>query len=117
MISGRRSNLFNLVLTDELALRRSKGDTLFQLGNFRSDSEQRVYSMAKNILPSILISSNKSLFNLFESDIVVRVPCFNSNSRSDIEVDGIHHKQERKIRFCKLRDKYLKSRDIIISLE
>jgi very-short-patch-repair endonuclease len=32
----------------------------------------------------------------------------------NIEVDGAYHKQERKKRFCTLRDKYLKSQGVII---
>jgi hypothetical protein len=72
---------------------------------------------------NISISSNEYLFNLFESDIVLRIPIVNDSSSSksrerdliiNIEVDGIHHKQERKKRFCMLRDKYLEAQDVVI---
>jgi hypothetical protein len=75
-----------------------------------------VYTSANKLSepqPSILVSSNEYLFNLFESDIVLRVPNSDrSHVTIDIEVDGIHHKQKVKERFCTLRDKYLKSQGV-----
>jgi very-short-patch-repair endonuclease len=65
-----------------------------------------------------LISSNELLFDIFESDILIKVPITNDPNRTqaiiDIEVDGIHHKQKRKERFCMLRDKYLKSNGVVV---
>jgi very-short-patch-repair endonuclease len=54
---------------------------------------------------------------------VLRVPIVNDSSSSqlregiltvDIEIDGIHHKQEKKKRFCMLRDKYLEAQGVVI---
>ena len=36
------------------------------------------------------------------------------NSIINIEVDGVHHRQEKKKRFCRLRDEYLQSRGVVI---
>ena len=33
----------------------------------------------------------------------------------NIEVDGVHHWQEKKKRFCRLRDEYLQSRGVVIA--
>jgi very-short-patch-repair endonuclease len=71
---------------------------------------------------SLSISSNEYLSNLFESDIVVRVPIVDGISPPhskryliiNIEVDGIHHKREKTKRFCQLRDKYLKLQGVVI---
>jgi hypothetical protein len=110
----------NLVLTDELASRRIKNDPYFN-NDFRSNVERRVYSTAKKLFdqkPSVLISSNEYLFNLFESDIVLRIPISNNPDRShvtmNIEVDGIHHKHKRTERFSTLRDKYLTSKGVAV---
>jgi hypothetical protein len=57
------------------------------------------------------------------TDIVLRVPIVNDSSPSqlregdltvNIELDGIHHKQEKKKRFCRLRDKYLEAQGVVI---
>ena len=71
------------------------------------------------------VSSNDYLFDIFEGDIVVRIPFVGKTDEAEasadskwlvinIEVDGMHHRQERKINFCKLRDAYLKSRGVIV---
>jgi hypothetical protein len=71
----------------------------------------------------ISISSNENLLNLFESDTVLRVPIVNDLSLSrlsqkkliiDIEINGIHHKREKKKKFYILRDKYLKAQGVVI---
>jgi hypothetical protein len=69
---------------------------------------------------AILVSSNEHIFNLFESDIILRIPLVNSPSLShsvivNVEVDGTHHLRERKKRFCMLRDRYLKSQGVVIA--
>ena len=33
----------------------------------------------------------------------------------NIEVDGVHHRREKKMRFYRLRDKYLQSRGVVIA--
>jgi hypothetical protein len=69
------------------------------------------------------VSSNDYLIDMFESDIVVRIPFVESADDAEvsaggkwlvinIEVDGMHHRQKRKINFCMLRDAFLKSRGI-----
>jgi hypothetical protein len=63
----------------------------------------------------VLVSANEHLFDLFESDVVVRIPrdggdCLIVN----IEVDGVHHLREKKKRFCMLRDEYLKSKGVVV---
>jgi very-short-patch-repair endonuclease len=64
------------------------------------------------------VSSNEFLFSIFESDLVLRVPIADeicsSNLIVNIEVDGIHHRREKKKRFCMLRDKYLRSQGVVI---
>jgi very-short-patch-repair endonuclease len=113
------------IINNEILECKNNFDAFFGPGNFRSAPEQRVYDIAQKSfeITFLSVSSNEHLFNLFESDIVLRVPigdsltCFQSNDRDliiNIEIDGIHHKQERRKRFCMLRDDYLKSRGVII---
>mmetsp|Transcript_25366 Transcript_25366/g.24267 ORF Transcript_25366/g.24267 Transcript_25366/m.24267 type:complete len:247 (-) Transcript_25366:238-978(-) len=113
------------IINNEILERKNNFDGFSGPGNFRSAPEQRVYDIAQKSfeISFLSVSSNEHLFNLFESDIVLRVPigdsltCFQSNDRDliiNIEIDGIHHKQERTKRFCMLRDEYLKSRGVII---
>ena len=33
----------------------------------------------------------------------------------NIEVDGVHHRREKKKRFCRLLDEYLQSRGVVIA--
>jgi hypothetical protein len=100
-------------------------DPFFGVGNFQSDVERRVFDIAKLALAnlSISVTSNEFLFSIFEGDLVLRVPIANetssiqSNSSNliiNIEVDGVHHRREKKKRFCNLRDKYLKSQGVVI---
>jgi hypothetical protein len=110
-----------LILIDELTKRRSDSNSFCQPGNPRSSSEKRVFNMARKTFEnsSISVSSNEYLFNLFEDDIILRIPMANGTSPThsvivNIEVDGRHHLQERKKRFCMLRDKYLKSQGVYI---
>ena len=93
---------------------------------------------------NLRIRHNEHLFGLFECDIVVRVPraveahseegsrgigqgCDLDLGREreqvregqsliiNIEVDGVHHRREKKKRFCRLRDEYLQSRGVVIA--
>ena len=93
-----------------------------EVTSFRSPAEERTYAIACKILKlsDISISSNEYLLGLFESDIVIRVP-LSKTLHSDhkyliinIEVDGLHHKQSTRKRFCHLRDKYLVSKGLIV---
>ena len=93
---------------------------------------------------NLRVSHNEHLFGLFECDIVVRVPrAVEAHSEEgsrgigqgrdldreqereevreeqsliiNIEVDGVHHRREKKKRFCRLRDEYLHSRGVVIA--
>ena len=110
---------------------------------FRSHSEQRMHTVAMKVFgeSNLRVSHNEHLFGLFECDIVVRVPrAVNAHSEEgsrgigqsrnpeeegedvreeqsliiNIEVDGVHHRREKKKRFCRLRDEYLQSRGVVI---
>ena len=109
---------------------------------FQSRSEQRMHTAAMKALDGskLRVSHNEHLFGLFECDIVVRVPrAVDTNSEGgsrgigqgrdldreqvreeqsliiNIEVDGVHHRREKKKRFCRLRDEYLQSRGVVIA--
>ena len=97
------------------------------MDSFRSHVERKVYCVAASLYGQsrATVCSNDYLFDMFESDIVVRIPfvvSIEEGEASDdgkwlvinIEVDGMHHRQERKMNFCKLRDAYLKSRGVIV---
>jgi hypothetical protein len=117
----------NSIIADELLARKDNSDPFFSPEDFGSKAEQRVYDIIKMTFDDSIrsISSNEYLFNLFESDIVLRVPIVNDLSSSrlsqreliiiiNIEIDGIHHKREKRKRFCMLRDKYLKAKGVVI---
>ena len=104
--------------------RMTKGE---YMDDFTSKVEKRMHHAAVEILGQtrVTVSSNEYLFDMFESDIVVRIPFFGKTDEAEassegkwlvinIEVDGIHHRQEKKINFCKLRDAYLKSRGVVV---
>ena len=84
---------------------------------FRSNVERRMHTVLTRVFDKsdIALSSNEHLFNLFEADIILRVPSASGDSLViNIEVDGIHHLREKKIKFCFLRDGYLKSRGVVV---
>jgi hypothetical protein len=112
------------------------GDSIMKV-SFQSRSEQHMHSATVKALAGLKlrVSHNEHLFGLFECDIVVRVPrtvdmCIEEGGRGDgrdpvgeredqslvinIEVDGVHHRREKKKRFCKKRDEYLVSRGVVI---
>jgi hypothetical protein len=72
----------------------------------------------------VLVSTSEFLFDIFESDIVVRVfksneserasECHSRNLTINIEIDGEQHKEATNVRFCALRDAYLQSRGVVI---
>ena len=109
---------------------------------FQSRSEQRMHTAAVKSLggSKLRVSHNEHLFGLFECDVVIRVPRAvdvhsEGGSRGvghggnlereelreeqsliiNIEVDGVHHRREKKKRFCRLRDEYLQSRGVVIA--
>jgi hypothetical protein len=68
---------------------------------------------------AIKVYHNVDLFDLFNSDIALHIPfddSINGHTHTiiNIEVDGIHHKNEKKIMFCERKDKYLKSRGVFV---
>ena len=112
------------------------GDSLLK-DSFQSRSEQHMHSATVKAFAGskLRVSHNEHLFGLFECDIVVRVPrvvdtSIEEGGRGDgrdpvgereeqslvinIEVDGVHHRREKKKRFCKMRDEYLVSRGVVI---
>jgi hypothetical protein len=117
----------SILIANELLNRKitMEQHELYGGSNFQSAPEQRVHTLAKMAFDSsfMSVSSNEYLFNLFESDIVLRIlinnelPLCQSNNSEliiNIEIDGVHHRQEKKKRFCVLRDKYLKSQGVFI---
>jgi hypothetical protein len=115
----------NSIITDERLARENNSDPYFTSAAFQSDAEERVYNIIKIAFNNSdkSISSNEYLFNLFESDIVLKIPIVHNSSSSqlregdlivNIEVDGIHHKQEKKKRFCTLRDRYLEAQGVVV---
>ena len=95
--------------------------------SFRSHVEHKMHRIAANLFGQsrTTVSGNDYLFDMFEGDIVVRIPFVGKTDEAEasadgkwlvinIEVDGMHHRQERKINFCKLRDAYLKSRGVAV---
>jgi predicted nucleic-acid-binding protein len=121
----QRWEMISTLLSDELVNRKSHADPFFRPSEFQSHAERRVYDITKTAFENAVVSlsSNEYLFNIFETDIVLRVPIANSVNHSqsnnsdliiNIEVDGIHHQLERKKRFCMLRDKYLRSQGVVI---
>ena len=112
------------------------GDSITNV-SFQSSSEQHMHSATVKALAgsNLRVSHNEHLFGLFECDIVVRVPravdaCIAEGGLGEgrdsvgereeqslvinIEVDGVHHRREKKKRFCKMRDEYLVSRGVVI---
>jgi hypothetical protein len=112
------------------------GDSLMN-ASFQSRSEKHMHTATVKALAGLKlrVSHNEHLFGLFECDVMVRVPravdaCIEEGGRGDgrdpggereeqsliinIEVDGVHHRREKKKRFCKMRDKYLVSGGVVI---
>ena len=94
---------------------------------------QRMHTALMKALEKInaSVSHNELLFGLFESDIVIRIPrAVDKHTVSEdrdregcrgeevmainIELDGLHHRGEKKKIFCRLRDRYLLSRGVVI---
>ena len=108
-------------LIHEIARRKQRETVAI---NFQSLAEECAYNIVCKALSlsNIRISSNEYLFDLFESDIVIRIPFSNMMEEINttylpinIEVDGLHHRQSIRKRFCSLRDKYLKSQGVTVN--
>jgi uncharacterized protein YukE len=70
---------------------------------------QKLASKVFNSMPTVKSSFNERLFG-YEADIVFRI----GSAVINVEVDGIHHKNVVKKRFCGWRDRYLSQRHGII---
>ena len=102
------------LLGSELSGRHSENQVSI---GFRSNVERRVHTVLARVFDKsdIALTSNEYLFNLFEADIILRVPSASGGSLViNVEVDGMHHLREKKKRFCALRDEYLKSRGVVV---
>ena len=133
---------------NELKSRYDKGDNYFKsngLYGLKSNYERNMYREIWKIFQNtdVSISSNEHLFNIFESDFILRVPFsgikmikINDNKSIikikkgkneliidknvenyftiNIEVDGIHHRREKKKLFCERKDEYLRSRNVYV---
>ena len=109
------TKILNLILK-ELTSRNNAQDQIAR--SAPTKSEALLYSIAVTTLKdsSVRVTLNEHLHNLFESDIVIRVPypSWEDCMIIDIEVDGIHHYRRKKKLFCMLRDKYLLSKGVVI---
>jgi hypothetical protein len=109
----------NNLIKDELACRKQNGDNFYKSTEFQSKSERRMHKIAMRISEDtpIEIHNNIHLFDLFESDTTLHIPINGDHMNKtiiNIEVDGIHHRNEKKILFCKRKDKYLKSKGVFV---
>jgi hypothetical protein len=89
---------------------------------FVTSEEKKAYNavMAAMAKERVLVCNSEYLFDLFESDLVIRAfqsKASEGHSRNltiNIEIDGEHHKEATKMRFCALRDAYLEARGVVI---
>jgi hypothetical protein len=111
--------MMNALLTDELEKRREDGDVHYKQLGFQSRAEERMYNIVTKVCRNtdIEIQANIHLFDLFESDIILRIPSNDGREETiiNIEVDGIRHKLEKTITFCERKDKHLKLKGVYVS--
>ena len=111
----RKWEAVGMLLGTELS---SRGGKSLTTKNFRSNAEKRVHTVLARAFDksNVVLTSNEYLFDLFEADMVFRVPSATGMTSlvMNIEVNGIHHLREKKKRFCALRDEYLKSRGVVV---
>lgn len=94
-------------------------DECFKRKKFASQAENRVVGVGKKMYEGseILVEGKSEILNMFESDIIIKIP-LKSGSKEyitiDIEINSQYYVQEKKQRFCSLRDKYLSSQGIVI---
>jgi hypothetical protein len=106
------------LIKEELACRKRNGDRFYKSTEFQLKSKKRMHKIAMKISQDIPIEvhNNVHLFDLFESDITLHTPINGNhiNEMTNIEVDGIHHRNGKKLLFCKGKDKYLKSKGVFV---
>lgn len=94
---------------------RSKNVLMPRESKFTAE-EIRVQQIAKIAADqsSAVVTSNELLFDNFQADTVLRFPHLTGKLIVNLELDGIHHGQDKKKRFCNLRDQYLRSQGVIV---
>jgi hypothetical protein len=113
----------NSLIKNELACRKTDGDKFYTSSGYQSKTEKKMCRIAMEVFrnTAIEVQNNVHLFDLFESDIILCIPSNGDSINGDtdtiinIEIDGIHHKNEKKILFCQRKDKYLKSKEVFVS--
>ena len=90
----------------------------------QSAAELRIQDIASSTFDgsNVLFTSNEYLCDVFECDLVLQLvnTCMSGNEgdssilKINIEVDGVFHELERKKRFCRLRDAYLRSKHVSV---
>ena len=75
----------------------------------------------------VVVEADTHLFDFVECDVLIRLPLASASASAsesesgsgewllvNIEVDGIHHRNGKRSRFCHLRDKYLAARGVVV---
>jgi hypothetical protein len=117
----------NMDISDELERRKNKGDKYYKNLKFRSNLDRNTLKRVYDILEEAFdgtetkMSSNVHLCDLFVCDIVLEIYLqktpeeeFDTNAVVNVEIDGVHHRHNKNKLFGLRRDKYLKSRDVVI---
>jgi hypothetical protein len=122
---SRDLEALNSLIVDELACRKRDGDVYYKSSGGQSKAEKRMQKIAMKVIQdrAIEVHSNVYLFDIFESDLILLIPRSDASMNSsqshakiiNIEVGGIHHRNEKKIMFCRRKDKYLKLRGVHVS--
>ena len=82
--------------------------------------EKRLEMIIRKMITNsdIELAVGKYLLNLFEGDLILKIPQKSDNIKNysivNIEIDGMNHLHPTKKRFCSLRDNYLKSKNILV---
>ena len=91
------------------------------MADFASRGEQYLFYRTVQTLQDtdLIVSHNQHIFGLFECDILVSSLVVNSTGKTlksvlNIEANGVHHKREKKRKFCKMRDDWLEARGVAI---
>ena len=119
-IGSKKWEIISGVAHRELLERQlNSADEYFSMKKKVSLVEGRVVSVAQKMYEGIgiIVEGKGELPGLLESDIIIKIPIENSIEgfiTIDIEISNVYHVQEKKQRYCLLRDKYLTSRGIIV---
>ena len=119
-IDLKKWEIISAVAHRELRQRQlNLADEYFSVKKKVSLVEGRVVSVGQKMYEGsgIIVEGKGELPGLFESDIIIKIPIKNSIEEYitiDIEISNVYHVQEKKQRYCLLRDKYLTSYGIIV---